>query len=437
MTSLFMQSRKYAPHLSLVLGGNCISNNSRFRIENTSSKKKRKNNMLRCQNAIKRTKESYVGSFTAHGLSKILTGRKAERIFWLFSVLAVLSIATYLCSNYFQRYFKYEVQTNRKAEKMLEMPLPAIMLCQDIFCFNSKKIIMDYKTGKYVLSSKPCLPIELSLDTTESNVTKHLGDKCLIVNRMTQKHVTVPVHMSITSRHSYPDVLIAIGDPDMYSGLTTFLFNDLLLPRLCSATISIERTSYKQLSSSNCTTSMDREHFFSDIYSKEVCIQSCYLRKMLQSCGTVIDNWTNYTKLVKVSSNEKEQLKNHTQTVACILNLVEQMRHHRVPNECHCPKSCNEVKYDVQIAQPRWYPCSYPIKCPGDVNNVSDDCARIKLTFKYQSNKFKSVEEIPAYSLSNLAADTGSIVGAMTGISLLSIAEVLVFIFICLVGKFV
>ena len=110
-----------------------------------------KSKALRRKASIKSTRDTYTDSLSVHGLSRIITGSHFERVFWLISSLAVLSFASYLCAIYFITYSKHEIQTDRHTDRMIEMPLPAIMICQHTICYSSKQILRKWNNN-YILT---------------------------------------------------------------------------------------------------------------------------------------------------------------------------------------------------------------------------------------------------------------------------------------------
>ena len=373
---------------------------------------KRNGKSQRRRASIKIAQESYTDSLTVHGLSRILLSSRLEKVFWSFALLSVLSIAAYLCTIYVTNYYKHEVQTKRKINRMLEMPLPAILICKYTICFDSKEFILGL--GEPTFISNSCLPIDLRIVEGNATTTR-IGNECILWNAVGEKtlrHPNLPVVIKIELKegqqlHIYQ---IAVGDPDMLRNLTAPLFTTHFHSVNCLKDVSLEKTVYKRLPSSNCSNGEGIENYFSNIYSKEACIQSCFLRKMSRKCGAVIDSWKKYTRLLKVE--KKVQLNNKTLTLTCVSRVYGEMLSGNLPINCKCPERCDEIKYDEEFI----YPSLQNIRCPD-----------IKFDLRYRTHEFKYIEEVVAYTLSNLAADIGSIVGSLAGISVLSVVEIVVF----------
>ena len=431
--------------LSPILDGICMATKNKMA---NAKQIKRNKRSLRRKASIKKIKGSYTNSLTVHGLSRILTGSRMEKVLWLIALLCVLCIAAYMCNVYFSTYLKHEVQTNRRTDRLIEMPLPAIMICQYIRCYNSKQIVLrEYWNGtnwnsRFSLSSNPCAPMDMLRE--KQNLSRiHVNDQCSLVNPkgdLTQKHIDIPVSFKLISRKS--GAYISIGDPKTLAALTApFIDIFHLVDNACiGIRFLLKQTAYKRVPESNCSNGEGTVNYFSDIYSRKACIQSCYLTNMLNNCGAVIDTWEKYTKLVNTSFRDHNKANNSTRMVSCILKVLDQMNRNQVPKNCHCPIACNEVKFEVEFPYRVSGPsnCFASEHCPDDLKREKRDCIYpLGVTLQYQTNKFEYIEESLAYPLSTLAADIGSIVGSLAGISVLSIAELIMVLVVAVAGLLV
>ena len=160
---------------------------------------------------------------------------------------------------------------------------------------------------------------------------------------------------------------------------------------------------------------------------------------MLKRCGAVIDNLKQYVPLVNTSFPNKQHLNNQTYILSCIISLHKKMLAANVPEKCHCPQPCIEIKYDIIEVPEKRETCEWaPLltRCPNDPRGTFA-CNAVHIKIQYRTNKFEYVKEVAAYSLPTLAADIGSTVGSLAGISVLSVVELLVFISISLIVFFV
>ena len=388
---------------------------------------------------MRNTKQSYKTSFTVHGLSRIFSGYCIERMFWLFSLASVLSIAAYLCSIYGKSYWKFEVQTNTRTERRKEMPLPAILVCPNVpLCYKSKKLTRS----NYELVAD-CRSIDLTKITE-----RHQLDECTLIRpgrQITQKHVHLPVRIPFATKTNY--IYIAIGDPNLLSSLTTVTSHILKKIESCDIKVSMQKTEYKRLPSpfpSNCSIGEGIGNYFSEAYSKEACIESCHVRNMLQTCGVVMDRWENLTRYVSNTHEINATKYNAKEKESCIKKLFSKMLKNFVPENCYCPPPCIKSKYDPilsLIGDPTSCnsiymrrQCPIPNQPKDLLPNIQGQCFYFDLLLQYRANRFAYVTETPFYSISNLLADVGSIVGTLAGISVLSFVELLLFFTISIVA---
>ena len=71
----------------------------------------------------------YAETFTIHGLAKILTGNKTERLFWtVFEILAI-SLGIFMTYRYVTKYFRYEVSHNFSRIKTDKPFYPSVTFC--------------------------------------------------------------------------------------------------------------------------------------------------------------------------------------------------------------------------------------------------------------------------------------------------------------------
>lgn len=71
----------------------------------------------------------YAETFTIHGLAKILTGNKTERLFWtIFEILAI-SLGIFMTYRYVTKYFRYEVSHNFSRIKTDKPFYPSVTFC--------------------------------------------------------------------------------------------------------------------------------------------------------------------------------------------------------------------------------------------------------------------------------------------------------------------
>ena len=119
---------------------------------------------------------------------------------------------------------------------------------------------------------------------------------------------------------------------------------------------------------------------------------------MLSKCGDVIQQWQKYIP--------KNTPLNKTKDVDwcladVIIDEVDTL-------SCRCPVSCQELVIEAK----------YKVKeCRGDF-----------VKFKYLSNTYTEIVEVPAYPASKFITDIGGWLSLFSGMSALSLLEIIIFI---------
>ena len=80
--------------------------------------------------------DNYKESFTCHGLSRIYTGKKWEKILWFVLLTACLSFIGYLVHDLVNAYTQYNVRTEVRVDDADQVPLPTITACSWVCAIN-------------------------------------------------------------------------------------------------------------------------------------------------------------------------------------------------------------------------------------------------------------------------------------------------------------
>ena len=88
--------------------------------------------------SLKRKMNEYAYSFTIHGLSRIASGNKKEKIIWAIFISSAVATAAYLIQGYIKTYLKHEVYQDLTAMKVDTMYFPSVT-----FCLVSPKYILN------------------------------------------------------------------------------------------------------------------------------------------------------------------------------------------------------------------------------------------------------------------------------------------------------
>ena len=164
---------------------------------------------------------------------------------------------------------------------------------------------------------------------------------------------------------------------------------------------------------SNCSHGENIDNFFTTTYSREACIQSCNLKKMLRLCGTVVDRWKQFAE----SELKLYESIRNKQTEKEIRHCLKRFLY--FPNttdlQCDCPFACKETRSDLSVNLGRESIYAYVFQ------------------FRHYPLETTLVKEIPDYPIEKFLADIGGLVGLLCGMSILSLLEIVITVLISIV----
>ena len=136
-------------------------------------------------------------------------------------------------------------------------------------------------------------------------------------------------------------------------------------------------------------------------------MHTCALRRFISKCGAVPGMWLKYAPNLK---SMLPALNNRTvdDIRSCLWREGRSL-------DCQCQVGCQQVSFkQKQITEPTalWH----------------------TLAFEYISNTYTEITEIPAYPATKFVTDIGGWLGLFSGMSLLSIVEVLLSVILTLIA---
>ena len=150
--------------------------------------------------------------------------------------------------------------------------------------------------------------------------------------------------------------------------------------------------------SSKCNDGNDNSSIFPKPYTMSKCRNTCIFNMMLSKCGDVIQQWQIYLPRHKVFRKRND-------SATCLTNLFYE---DFFGLKCKCPVSCYDMYIDTTIETTH-----------SDSNMIS---------FQYHSNTATEIREVPAYPGSKFITDIGGWLSLFTGMSVLSLLEIFIFI---------
>ena len=393
---------------------------------------------------------------TIHGLSKVLHGgSRIERVVWFAFILFGFTLAILTTVKLWQNYFDDRLNVVYTKYKDVErMYIPTITMCD-----QKKRQILDssvqidprhenpsillYKDIKecsHNTSGIGCLndalfgigSLTASKDYSNIENANHLlslepgiESVCVTFNKNGSLYTTTSdkmVRIVILQNPKYPKrkwTQIYVNNPgEQYYKAST---NVLQASREVYS-IGMEKTEVERLGEpySNCKSDDDNNekdkletNIFGGVYSSVKCVESCRLREIVESCGDVPFQYRHFIPNKWYSSSHNN--KNISALEKCI-------KDHKSKRYCKlsCPHSCQQNKIKLSI-----------------VKGSAIHSNALFLLFSFPTMTVEHIEEFRLYSWQELLSNFGGVLGLMTGFSLMSVFEIIIYLILLVNEKFI
>ncbi len=165
---------------------------------------------------------------------------------------------------------------------------------------------------------------------------------------------------------------------------------------------------------------------FSGKQTKDLCLQTCFLLKMYEVCGDVLDYYRPFLPL-----DEYPKQSWHMEAEPCYEKLSKLYR----ANNCNCRLPCYEELYEVDTSHSPWpqkWQAKYYSQMLAErlgVKNRSFSFEEIKkrlikVSFYYENLVVETHTERERYTFESIVSDFGGQMGLFLGASVLSLVEV-------------
>ena len=397
------------------------------------NKDKEDDNVEQFSKKIADLKKTYSKQFTVHGLSRVFMGRKLERLVWGLFLLAAFAFSGYLLYSLYSRFMKREVYTKVEFVHEKKIKLPTISLCSRQYLqlcsvypvLPQKLCVQKYKN---LFKVKKCRLGDLTAHSANCTDPKYWknDEGCLLINPEGNLAQTSPgIDFGLTLEVSFntsSDVQMRIHDSEEPSEDEAYGQYRIIGSTYLDLQMNVERI--KRLSApfhSNCTNGTNLEHFYNtEGYSVVSCRRVCRLFKLLETCGIVFpQSFRGVPKSVVAKykvhiDNPTPQNKKlaYLKWRQCVLKVLP--KSFESSGKCNCPPACNEIRYTY---------------IPRDDSSVALKAMNntIKMNVYFNTMQYTVWEEVPAYSLEQMIAEFGGLLGLLIGASVLSLLEVLVY----------
>ncbi|XP_065648339.1 uncharacterized protein LOC124808938 isoform X2 [Hydra vulgaris] len=380
----------------------------------------------------------YCRSFTVHGLSRALTGNLFEKLFWGLVMLFSLCIIVYGTSTLVIKYKRNDVYIQFYATEYSEADAPIFTICPYEVDKRGICNLTNNCLGNITLS-----PLFIPKN---SSYSWHNDIISIVVDDYSKSSVKAGVQISdyikktfhncvrlsinffdtLSSTSNgirvytiYPENYLEIFVHDADEEYPFFQSKPIFIGSYESDDINIELKKYKRLKepfASNCSQNLD-SMIFPGKYSKLKCIESLKCINSFKVCGNSYGFCKEFLP--------KNIFDNNSSSVYGINNLTE------------CLKLEYEKKYNHECA----LPCDENVYTV--ISSFTSNCAWLKdnareIWIDYPTNPYYHVfKEAPLYPFIQFISECGGLLGFLTGSSLISFIEVIVFFSLIVLRKIV
>ena len=371
--------------------------------------------------------KSYAESFSIHGLSRIIYSGWKERVLWCLLFFSAVAGLGYMSSAIIENYYNKEVRTEVRIEQRESQQWPAITICpimtlyKHFSCFKKRNMLGSI--NNWLCSKRFILPYA-SEKTYNSKLD--LKDGCLVFNSNgTFKHQGgAPRGLDIEIRSTQDSVgngglaLFFNDAKTIRNDEHVFYLYDIDLKFLRgslksgSHTFFLEATESEKLGSpyrSSCVKNqtLDVQHYSK--YSYSACMDKCFALKIYEECRYVPGVFESYITKAPYESplDEEESFRCYEVIVASYFYNASFL------SDCFCGQPCKHKYYTVTHEQ--------------ELYSDSQSEMLWHLQVRFKSNMVNVVKEHPQYSTEELLSNVGGLCGLFLGMSILSLAEIMIY----------
>ena len=413
---------------------------------------------------LKQKIDEYVNMFTVHGLTRVFVGKRIESAFWMVILFCGLVFSVAVVYGLVMKYLNFGIYTEIRSQVTDENFFPSITFCEKSMYQQHHTsycgIPFDYSPSTSGDSDRD-VTCDYQAERLKTNITSSLNSNKSstywtngffnITTCKTNKHTQCANNAYFKSLESFNHSCIRWNYAGNLSGINNhvdieFEFNRPEWfdnrPEIITATphdsnvheldqtqrveiephkiydINLDKTEIRRLPSpfpSNCTTDKHKFHIFQGHYTRRLCIESHKYIEMYKTCGDTID----YVRpLIPTDiANKYKQNRTINETLPCISSYL---RGREVRAE-KCPFPCDEIEL-------MFFPT---------FKRVRNKTATYRLTIKYHHvAAYRIMQEKELYSLDQMACEIGGFISLVIGASIMSLIEVLVFLFLIIFKKF-
>ena len=410
---------------------------------------------------IKEKIDQYVQSFTVHGLTKVCVGTRLESLFWLIMLLGGILSSVVVIHGLVSKYLNYGVYTEIRLQVTDKNFFPSVSFCENRLLINSYFSYCANPPGHKVQNTSAYCTLERILTNNNIstvkdrywtngifNVTKcqtwggklcandrffksltDFNNSCITWNYNGDLH-DIYSHVELEFEFYPPSVLQQPGlenntqiiavphDPEDHEIDITKRVD---LEPFKGYEIKLDKTIIKRLPypyPSNCT-SLKEGDIFPGKYTRRSCIESHNYIEMYKKCGDTLD----YIKQFIPEHIKRQYRQNNTITDA--ENCIWEFGRGETKRSTLCAFPCQDLDLGViSTFNER------------NVEKYRGNILKFRVSLQYQGvDSYKVMEEKELYSWDQMACEMGGLIGLVIGASVISLVEILAYIFLVIMQK--
>lgn len=404
-------------------------------------------NQLERKEYVTQKINEYIATFTVHGLTKMFTGSKIEKVFWCIMLSFGIGASAYIIYGLIVKFLKHDVYTDIREVITYKNVFPSLTFCESTLIMQAyfsycgvpqgvprndlnavcrrnfrvprrKPIIEANKSwSNQLFSVSKCKTKEgkSCLNNNHLKSLTHFRDACFVWNykgQLYDQYSHVDLEFQFFKPKHLRAIPIIIALPHHHDFHEIDITNKIDLVPKKFYQIRLEKTIVKRLPSpfpSNCTNEKTGD-IFPGIYNRRSCIESQNFIEMFKKCGDIFDYIRQFIPndvIVKYGRN----------------------RPIREVSKCLTGYGLSETKKSLKCAFPCYELSLKTYSSYREKYNHQDVNDTFHVTIVHEKvDSYKIMEEKELYPLNQMAAGMGGLVSLIIGTSVMSIVEILAYV---------
>ena len=394
----------------------------------------------------------YVESFTVHGLTRVCRGNKLESVFWCLMLFGGILLSIIIISGLVSKYLNYGMYTEIRLEVTDRNYFPSITFCERYlllysyfaYCgvphtmvnnntscdnisyfketeFKSKNF---WSNGKFNVTKCVTWGQKSCLNSNYLKSRFYFNNSCFTWNYNGDLH-DIYSHVEIEFKFDKPELLKSM-DPEIIAiphnpEVTEIdVTNKVDIEPYKKYEIKIDKTILRRLPApfpSNCSYEKLGD-IFPGKYTRRGCIESYNYIEMYKKCGDTLDYVRNF-----IPDDIKRQYKKNLsimESIKCIRSFGDV----ETKGITRCQFPCEDLDLGIMSTFHE-----------RNMKRYKSPIYRISLQYQ-RVDAYKVMEEKELYSWDQMACEIGGFIGLVIGASVISMVEIVAFVCLAIVKRF-